>query len=46
MNRKTFYNVNIRFAAEDITSDYRFSLQLVNTFPIDTDEYIAQCVTK
>ena len=35
-----------KFSAEDITSDYRFLLQLVNTFPIDTDEYITQCVTK
>ena len=27
------------FLAEDITSDYRFLLRLVNTFTIDTDEY-------
>ena len=34
------------FSAEHITSDYRFLLQLENTFPIDNDEYITQCVTK
>ena len=37
---------NYELSAEDITSDYRFLLRLVNTFPIDTDEYITQCVTK
>ena len=28
---------------EDITSDYRFLLRLVNTFTIDTDEYYSVC---
>ena len=31
------------FLAEDITSDYRFLLQLVNTFTIDTEKYYAVC---
>ena len=31
------------FSAEDIVSDYRFLLQLVNTFTIDTDEYYPVC---
>ena len=38
--------LKIGISAEDITSDYMFLLRLVNTFPIDTDEYITQCVTK
>ena len=28
---------------EDITSDYGFLLQLVNTFTIDTEEYCPRC---
>ena len=31
--------LNIQISAEDITSDYRFLLRLVNTFTIDTGEY-------
>ena len=31
------------FLAEDITSDYRFLLQLVNTFTIDTEKYYPVC---
>ena len=31
------------FSAEDITSDYRFLLLLVNTFTIDTGEYYPAC---
>ena len=31
------------FPAEDITSDYRFLLQLVNTCTIDTDKYYPVC---
>ena len=31
------------FLAEDITSDYRFLLQLVNTFTIDTEKYYSVC---
>ena len=27
------------FSAEDITSEYRLLLRMVNTFTIDTDEY-------
>ena len=32
-----------KFSAEDITSDYRILLWLVNTFPFDTDEYYLVC---
>ena len=31
------------FSAEDIVSDYRFLLQMVNTFTVDTDEYYPVC---
>ena len=31
------------FLAEDITSDYRFLLLLVNTFTIDTEKYYPVC---
>ena len=31
------------FSAEDITSEYRFLLRLVNTFTIGTDEYYPMC---
>ena len=31
------------FSTEDISSDYRFLLRLVNTFTIDTDEHYPVC---
>ena len=33
----------LEFSAEDITSDYRFLLRLVNIFTIDTEEYHPVC---
>ena len=33
----------LEFLEEDITSDYRFLLRLVNIFTIDTDEYHPVC---
>ena len=38
--------LNIQVSAEDVASDYRISLRLVNSFSIDTDKYITQCATK
>ena len=38
------YVTNTAFLiAEDVTSDYGFSLRLVNTFTTDTDEYYPMC---
>ena len=37
--------LNIGIFSEDITSDYRFLLRLVNTFTIDTEEYYPVCYT-
>ena len=31
--------LNFDFSAKDITSDYGFLIQLVNTFAVDTGEY-------
>ena len=34
---------NYELSAEDITSDYRFLLRLVNTFSMGTDKYYPVC---